>query len=131
MLAYLQSFRPRPWPPLQGELDEGDSALKTAFEAVDAMEFDRASDAFEEAIRLGCQYMPLALNYSGTFAFIRGDADVAIAEFNKSLDLDPNQAQVWAKRASVQMEKCKHPLSRPLSIFSLFSPRSVPWFSSV
>lgn len=106
---------------MQEELGEGDKALKTAFEAVDNMEFDRASEAFEEAIRLGCQYMPLALNYSGTFAFIRGDADLALAAFNKSLDLDPNQAQVWAKRASVHMEKCKHPRSHSLRFCLCFS----------
>ena len=83
--------------------------MKRAFEAVDKAEFNEASDLFDEAIRLGCQYLPLALNYSGTFAFIRGDPEVAIAEFNKSLDLDPNQSQVWAKRASVHMEKGAFP----------------------
>jgi import receptor subunit TOM70 len=72
---------------------------------VENAEFNEASDEFDTAIRLGCVELPLALNYSGTFNFIRGDADAAIADFNKSLDLNPNQSQVWAKRASVQMEK--------------------------
>ena len=87
------------------EEGEGNEALKKAFEFVDRAEFNEASDEFDTAIKLGCQYLPLALNYSGTFAFIRGDPDDAIVDFNKSLDMDPNQSQVWAKRASVHMEK--------------------------
>jgi mitochondrial import receptor subunit TOM70 len=106
VLAYLSSFRPKPWPVIDSATaGEGDKALQRAFEHVDLAEFDEASDEFDSAIRLGCQYLPLALNYSGTFAFIRGDPDVAITDFNKSLDLDPNQSQVWGKRASVHMEK--------------------------
>lgn len=106
VLAYLSSFRPKPWPVIDGATaGEGDKALQRAFEHVDLAEFDEASEEFDEAIRSGCQYLPLALNYSGTFAFIRGDPDVAITDFNKSLDLDPNQSQIWAKRASVHMEK--------------------------
>jgi mitochondrial import receptor subunit TOM70 len=104
VLAYLSSFRPKPWPTVLEE-GEGNIALKKAFEFVDRAEFNEASDEFDTAIKLGCQYLPLALNYSGTFAFIRGDPDAAIVDFNKSLDLDPNQSQVWAKRASVHMEK--------------------------
>jgi mitochondrial import receptor subunit TOM70 len=123
VLAYLQSFRPKPWPTLTEPLSEGDRALKKAFDAVDAVEFDRASEEFEKAIRLGCRFMPLALNYSGTFSFIRGDTDVAIEEFNRSLELDPKQAQVWAKRASVHMEKSTTPLPQPKfpSWFHLFA----------
>ena len=106
VLAYLSSFRPKPWPVIDSaSAEEGDKALQRAFEHVDSAEFNEASEAFDMAIRLGCQYLPLALNYSGTFAFIRGDPDVAFTDFNKSLDLDPNQSQVWAKRASVHMEK--------------------------
>jgi len=106
VLAYLSSFRPKPWPVIDSaSAEEGDKALQRAFEHVDSAEFNEASEAFDLAIRLGCQYLPLALNYSGTFAFIRGDPDVAFTDFNKSLDLDPNQSQVWAKRASVHMEK--------------------------
>jgi len=105
VLAYLSSFRPKPWPPVPETPGEGDKALQRAFEKVDNAEFDEASEEFDEAIRLGCKYLPLALNYSGTFAFIRGDPDTAINDFNRSLEIDPNQSQVWAKRASVHMEK--------------------------
>ena len=105
VLAYLSSFRPKAWPLLPEEPGEGDLMLQKAFEKVDNAEFDEASEGFDEAIRLGCKYLPLALNYSGTFAFIRGDPDTAIKDFNKSLEIDPNQSQVWAKRASVHMEK--------------------------
>jgi mitochondrial import receptor subunit TOM70 len=106
VLAYLSSFRPKLWPAVPESPGEGDLALQRAFEFIDQAEFNEAADEVDTAIRLGCKYLPLAFNYSGTFAFIRGDTDVAIAEFNKSLDLDPNQSQVWAKRASVHMEKC-------------------------
>jgi len=105
VLAYLSSFRPKPWPAIPENPSEGDLALQEAFKLVDEAEFNDASDKFDKAIELGCSYMPLALNYTGTFAFIRGDPDTAIEEFNKSLALDEKQPQVWAKRASVQMEK--------------------------
>ena len=106
VLAYLSSFRPKPWPPLAENPGEGDYVLQEAFRHVDNHEFDEASDAFDKAIELGVkENLSIALNYSGTFAFIRGDPDTAIEDFNKSLALDENQPQVWAKRASVQMEK--------------------------
>ena len=109
VLAYLSSFRPKPWPVLPEEPGEGDVVLQKAFDKVDNAEFDEASEAFDEAIGLRCKYLPLALNYSGTFAFIRGDPDTAIKDFDRSLEIDPNQSQVWAKRASVHMEKGKFP----------------------
>ena len=105
MLAYLSSFRPKAWPALPENPGEGDTVLHEAFKHVDAAEFNEASAKFDQAVQLGCRELPLALNYTGTFAFIRGDPDAAIADFNRSLDLNPKQAQVWAKRASVQMEK--------------------------
>ena len=79
--------------------------MQEAFKLVDEAEFNAASDMFDKAIEMGCSYLPLALNYSGTFAFIRGDPETAIKEFDKSLALDEKQPQVWAKRASVHMEK--------------------------
>ena len=86
---------------------EGDQALRRAFEHVDNAEYNEASDEFDRAIELECSQMALALNYTGTFAFIRGDPDTAIKDFNKSLELDPQQSQVFIKRASVHMEKGK------------------------
>jgi mitochondrial import receptor subunit TOM70 len=115
VLAYLSSFRPKAWPALPETPSEGDRALQRAFEAVDNAEFNEASDEFDKAIKLGCKELPLALNYSGTFAFIRGDPDAAIADFNRSLELDPNQSQVLAKRASVHMEKGTIPPVLPRS----------------
>jgi mitochondrial import receptor subunit TOM70 len=105
VLAYLSSFRPKPWPALPEKPSEGDLALQEAFKCVDAAEFNEASDLFDKAVRLECRDLPLALNYTGTFSFIRGDPDAAIEDFNRSLELNSKQAQVWAKRASVQMEK--------------------------
>jgi import receptor subunit TOM70 len=105
VLAYLSSFRPKTVPQLPENPSEGDYAFQRAMQFVENAEFNEASDEFDTAIRLGCKELPLALNYSGTFSFIRGDTDIAIEEFNKSLALEPNQSQVWAKRASVMMEK--------------------------
>jgi mitochondrial import receptor subunit TOM70 len=105
VLAYLSSFRPKPWPKLPENPNDGDLALQRAFKLVDEADFNAASDEFDEAIRLGCRDITLALNYSGTFSFIRGDADGAMKDLDKSLEIDPKQAQVWAKRASVNMEK--------------------------
>jgi mitochondrial import receptor subunit TOM70 len=109
VLAYLSSYRPKPWPPLAENPGEGDYALQEAFRHVDNHEFDLASDAFDKAIELGVkENLTLALNYSGTFEFIRGNPDTALEIFDKALAMDENQSQVWAKRASVQMEKGTH-----------------------
>jgi mitochondrial import receptor subunit TOM70 len=105
VLAYLSSFHPRPWPTLPEQPSEGDVLLQEAFKAVDDAEFNLASDKFDKAGEVGCSEMALVLNYTGTFAFIRGDPEAAIADFNKSLEINPAQSQVWAKRASVHMEK--------------------------
>lgn len=104
-MAYLSSFRPKPWPALPENPSEGDHALQEAFRKVDEAEFNDASELFDKAVQVGCQDLPIALNYTGTFSFIRGDPEAAIADFNRSLELNPKQSQVWAKRASVQMEK--------------------------
>ncbi len=109
VLAYLSSFRPKPWPVIAENPSEGDRALSEAFRLVDEAEFNEASERFDKAIEVGCSFMPLALNYSGTFAFIRGDPEAAIEDFDKSLALDEKQPQVWAKRASVQMERGSFP----------------------
>jgi import receptor subunit TOM70 len=120
VLAYLSSFRPKPWPAIPESPREGDQALREAFKLVDEAEFNEASERFDKAIELGCSFMALALNYSGTFAFIRGDPDAAIKDLDKSLALDEKQPQVWAKRASVQMEK-----GPPQKAFFLYATHSL------
>jgi mitochondrial import receptor subunit TOM70 len=107
VLAYLSSFRPKPTPALPEMPGDGDFAFQRAMEHVENAEFNKASDKFDEAIKLGCAQLPLALNYSGTFAFIRGDSDAAMEDFDRSIELDKNQAQVYVKRASVYMEQGK------------------------
>jgi mitochondrial import receptor subunit TOM70 len=107
VLAYLSSFRPKPTPALPEMPGDGDFAFQRAMQHVENAEFNEASDDFDEAIELGCEQLPLALNYKGTFAFIRGDSDAAMEDFNRSLELDKNQSQVYAKRASVHMEQGK------------------------
>ena len=110
--AYLSSFRPKTWPVIPEDVGEGDKALKRAFEHVDCAEYNEASDEFDKALESGCSHTLLALNYRGTFAFIRGDPDAAIQDFNKALELVPTmeldypiQSQLLTKRASVYMEK--------------------------
>ena len=108
VLAYLSSFRARPPPSLPEGATDADRDLVKAFEKIEEAEFNEAAELVDKAIEGDCRDMAIAVNYAGTFAFVRGDPEEALEDFNKSLEIDPNQSQVYIKRAAVQMEKGIH-----------------------
>jgi mitochondrial import receptor subunit TOM70 len=109
--AYLTAFHPLPRPVLPENANEGDLALQKGFELMDNAQFKESADEFEKAVKLECVNLTTALNYFGTFSFIRGDSKDAMEAFNKALEIDPNQSQILVKRASVHMDSGTTPLN--------------------
>ncbi|KAG8625517.1 hypothetical protein KVT40_007268 [Elsinoe batatas] len=110
---YLQSFRPRPLPAgidESAELDEntGKGQLRKGLQAVQKRSGDgytEASEAFDKALELGDlgEHEALAYNMRGTFKYLKGE-DSALADLNKSLELNPALIQSYVKRASMHLE---------------------------
>jgi import receptor subunit TOM70 len=73
----------------------------------------------EKAVLLGCskQYEAQALNLKGTMAFLKGDAQVALDCFNRSVIIDPSYVQIYIKLASLFMER--HDITAALEQFDL------------
>lgn len=126
---YLQSFRPRD-PPAgleetadipeesgKGQLKKGLIALKTRTKE----SYAEADAAFEKALELGDlgEHEAFAYNMRGTFRYLKGDNEDALADISKSLELDPNMTQSYIKRASMHLE-----MGKPL-ITILLPPRSL------
>lgn len=113
---YLQSFRPKPNPEGLEESaslseDQGDYWLRAGLDAVrqrTAAAYDEASAAFEKALELGnTSHEALALNWRGTFRYLRGDSKGALEDLSKSVELDPALTQSYIKRASMSLELSK------------------------
>ncbi|KAL1961454.1 hypothetical protein VTO42DRAFT_182 [Malbranchea cinnamomea] len=113
---YLQSFRPKPMP--EGLDDEdipeesGKGQLRKGFLAVaqrTADGYEEAAQAFEKALELGDlgPYEAIALNMRATFTYLAGDAESAMQDLNKSIELDPSLVQSYIKRASLHLETGK------------------------
>ncbi|EDN05254.1 zinc/iron transporter [Histoplasma capsulatum] len=111
---YLQSFRPRPLPDGLGEdveLDEesGKGQLRKGFLALSKPTgdgYEEAAKAFEKSLELGDlgSFEALALNMRATFTYLAGDAQAALQDLNKSVELDPSLVQSYIKRASLHLE---------------------------
>ncbi|KAI5812366.1 hypothetical protein BZA77DRAFT_145862 [Pyronema omphalodes] len=109
---YLQSFRTQPFPKGLEEgttLDEnsGDHWLQVGLQAVKrktADAYDEAGEAFEKAMELGTTHEALALNWRGTFKYLRGDSATALTDLSRSIELDPTMTQSYIKRASMSLE---------------------------
>ena len=109
---YLQSFRPRAFPDGLEDgviIDEtsGDHFLQLGLEAVKrktADAYDQAGAAFEEAMRLGTTHEAVALNWRGTFKYLRGDSASALEDLSRSIELDATMTQSYIKRASMSLE---------------------------
>ncbi|OAX77227.1 hypothetical protein ACJ72_08477, partial [Emergomyces africanus] len=111
---YLQSFRPRALPEGLGEdveLDEesGKGQLRKGFLAMakpTGNGYEEAARAFEKSLELGDlgEFEALALNMRATFTYLAGDAQAALQDLNKSVELDPSLVQSYIKRASLHLE---------------------------
>ncbi|KAL1978339.1 hypothetical protein VTN31DRAFT_1198 [Thermomyces dupontii] len=110
---YLQSFRPKPLP--EGldvdDLDEetGKGQMRKGFLALQkktAEGYEEASQAFSKALELGDlgDLEGDALNMRATFTYLQGDAQAALADLNKSIEVKPSLVQSYIKRASLHLE---------------------------
>ncbi|TGZ76554.1 mitochondrial precursor protein [Ascodesmis nigricans] len=109
---YLQSFRPRAPPAGLADSDSidegtGDHYLRAGLQAIQrktADAYEEAGQAFDKAMELGTGHEALALNWRGTFKYLRGDSGDALADLTKSIELDPKMTQSYIKRASMSLE---------------------------
>lgn len=109
---YLQSFRQKAPPPGledSASLQEGTGSyhLRAGLAAVDRKTVDgyeEAGQEFEKAMELGTEHEAFALNWRGTFKYLRGDPSDALEDLNKSIALDPQLTQSYIKRASMLLE---------------------------
>ncbi|GFF32618.1 mitochondrial import receptor subunit tom-70 [Aspergillus udagawae] len=111
---YLQSFRPQPLPEgLEESADlseeSGKGQLRKGLVAMTKKTgdgYEEAAGAFEKALELGDlgEYEALALNMRATFTYLEGNAQSALADLNKSIELQPSLVQSYIKRASLHLE---------------------------
>ena len=114
---YLQSFRDNGLPEgLEETADlpegSGKALLRKGLKAIKLRTgegYTEAAESFEKAIEAGDleKNEALAYNMRGTFRYLRGDSDSALADLNKSLELDPGLVQSYVKRASMHLEQSK------------------------
>lgn len=109
---YLQSFRVKSTPEGLEEHatlndTQGDYWLRVGLDAVKlktAAAYDEAAAAFDKAIELGNSHEALALNWRGTFRYLKGESKEALEDLTKSIELEPQMAQSYIKRASMSLE---------------------------
>jgi import receptor subunit TOM70 len=109
---YLQSFRPQPFPTglddgVLLDEDSGDYHLQRGLEAVKrktADAYEEAGQAFERAMELGTNHEAIALNWRGTFKYLRGDSTSALGDLSRSIELNNAMTQSYIKRASMSLE---------------------------
>jgi mitochondrial import receptor subunit TOM70 len=121
---YLQSFRPKPIPLGLEESDDlgedrGKGQLRKGYLAMAAKTgdgYEEAARAFEKALELDDlgEYKADALNMRATFTYLQGDAPAALADLDKSVELQPSLVQSYIKRASLHLEL------GPLALFHYF-----------
>jgi len=111
---YLQSFRPKPAP--QGleetaELDEnsGKGQLKKGLSAMSKKSpdgYNDAAEAFDKALELGDlgEHEAFAYNMRGTFRYLKGENEDALADLTKTVEMQPSMTQSFIKRASMHLE---------------------------
>lgn len=111
---YLQSFRPRPLPEGLDESvdlseDSGKGLLRKGLVAMHqktADGYEEAAAAFEKALEVGDlgDFEALALNMRATFTYLGGNANGALEDLNKSVEMQPSLVQSYIKRASLHLE---------------------------
>ena len=124
---YLQSFRPKPPPEgleEEAELDDetGKGQLRNGLIAMNRKTSDgytEAAEAFDKALELGGldEHEAFAYNMRGTFRYLKGDNEDALADLTKSVELNPALTQSFIKRASMHLE---------LGIFHNYSLLAMP-----
>lgn len=112
---YLQSFRPKPRPAgLEDSADLGEDSgkgqLRKGLVAMDKKSgegYDEASTAFDRALELNDlgEHEAYAYNLRGTFRYLRGENEEALADLSKSAELDSGLTQSYIKRASMHLEQ--------------------------
>ncbi|KAF2095548.1 mitochondrial precursor proteins import receptor [Rhizodiscina lignyota] len=111
---YLQSFRPKPLPEgleETAELDEntGKGQLQKGLLAMGRRTsegYAEAAQSFDKALSLGDlgEHEAFGYNMRGTFRYLKGDNDDALADLSKSIELQPSLTQSYIKRASMHLE---------------------------
>ncbi|KAL4753070.1 hypothetical protein BDW72DRAFT_44310 [Aspergillus terricola var. indicus] len=111
---YLQSFRPKSLPEGLDESadlpeESGKGQLRKGLLAMAKKTgdgYEEAAAAFVKALELGDlgEFEGLALNQRATFTYLQGNAQNALADLNKSVELDPSLVQSYIKRASLHLE---------------------------
>ncbi|KAJ5819998.1 mitochondrial outer membrane translocase receptor [Penicillium riverlandense] len=111
---YLQSFRPKPLPEGLDESvdlseDSGKGLLRKGLIAMrqkTADGYEEAAAAFEKALEVGDlgDFESLALNMRATFTYLGGNANGALEDLNKSVEMQPSLVQSYIKRASLHLE---------------------------
>ncbi|KAF2718752.1 mitochondrial precursor protein [Polychaeton citri CBS 116435] len=112
---YLQSFRSKSLPEGLEETAELDAEsgkwwLRKGLQAIQHRTgegYTEAADSFEKAVEAGGleQHEANAYNMRGTFRYLKGESEGALADLNKSLELDPTLVQSYVKRASMHLEQ--------------------------
>lgn len=112
---YLQSFRPKPIPAGLEETsvleeESGKGQMRLGLKAMtkrSAEGYDEASKAFDRALELGAldDLEAYAYNLRGTFRYLKGENDEALADLTKSVELQPSMTQSYIKRASMHLEQ--------------------------
>ena len=111
---YLQSFRPRPLPEgleesVELSEDSGKGQLRKGLISMAKKTgdgYEDAAAAFEKALEVGdlADFEALALNMRATFTYLGGNAQGALEDLNKSVELQPALVQSYIKRASLHLE---------------------------
>lgn len=83
----------------------GGDFFQLAEKLVKQQRYQEAMKAYEDAINLGCKNLARALNMRGTFTYLMGDSQNAMADFQKALELKPDYVQIYVKRATIYMEQ--------------------------
>jgi import receptor subunit TOM70 len=111
---YLQSFRSKDLPAELEETadlpaDSGRNYLRKGLLAIrhrTSEGYLEAAESFDKALEQGDldKHEALAYNMRGTFRYLKGEAEGALEDLNKSIELDKTMVQSYVKRASMHLE---------------------------
>jgi len=112
---YLQSFRARSLPEGLEEtvdLQEGSGKwhLRNGLQAIQQRTgegYAEAAESFDQAVDANSldKHEAYAYNMRGTFRYLKGENEAALADLNKSIELDATLVQSYVKRASMHLEQ--------------------------